>query len=176
MKVYHREKRCYLDITESQFNFICELLSNCGDVQAAKAKLGVTDALLKEYQADKLFWSYVVAEVELASRASKLTPDYVKDFVRASMDPTTKVSGTQIQAAALAARICGMWNTGGGQQRTKVEITPQSVSISFDDGIQPALPQVPSKNAATAQPDPVLAPLQITLQPKDTGNGKETNP
>lgn len=172
MKLFHRERKIYIDVNKDQFEFIIDVLEMCGDIPAVKAKRNMTDALLKEYQSDQLFWSYVMDEVELAARASRLTPDYIKDFVRASMDPTSKVTGTQIQAAALAARICGMWNNNG-VSRTKVEITPQNMSITFEDGLQAIPAPKPPENPATGQPGPAVPAIEYK---PEAPNGQETNP
>ena len=132
MKYYDTGSRSVIDLTQEQYDFLSAVLEFDGDIIAARAKYVITDMLYQQFIVDEIYWAAVTAAVEMRVRAKRLNPDYLKDFMVASIDGTRLPSKQQMQAVNLSMRMIGL---GQLNKSTRVEASPDSIKITFDEGM-----------------------------------------
>jgi len=131
MRYYSSATRCVIDVDTSQYDFLIAVAKCRGDLCKAFASVPpCTMAMKQSWVKDPLFWPAVRALQEQMARADRLNADFVKDHIVAGCDGF--VTKTQMAAINTAARVLGM---GLASKSTKVEATPDSIKISFDEGM-----------------------------------------
>ena len=134
MKFYDCGTRTVVDLTVDQWNFLNGMVELAGDLGAVRVKYPMSDMLLAQFQQDKTFWPMVETATTIAVRGRRLDPDYLKDYMLATLEGSQPRTKAQSQAINSTIRLLyGQQSTNSG----KVVIQPNRIEVTFIDGELP---------------------------------------
>lgn len=132
MKIYSLSIKRVLEISDIQFEFLERVSMNNGDIDKSVKEGNISIETIEDWKKDDNFWSSVEAVSNQFATARVLTVGYLKDQLISSIEGSR--TPTKIQMAAINASIKLLTGSGMGNRSAKLEITPNSFSVSFDEG------------------------------------------
>ncbi len=143
-----------INITEQQHEFLEAMAQTGGNILKAFAAVPPLSMDAKQqWVMDPLFWPAVLALKAQIARANALTVGFIKDHLVATADGAFTTHSQQ-QAINTAVRVLGL---GVATKSTKVEASPDSIKISFDEGLlteaTETIPRDPAPAPAPADSD-----------------------
>jgi hypothetical protein len=123
-------KHC-LNISDIQFDFLESVATNKGDIEKALELQPVSQEIKDGWKKDEDFWSSVTAVSNQLAMARTLNLAYVKDQLLATIEGQKQPN--KMQMAAINASIRLLQAGSAGIRSAKMEVTPDSFKVSFEE-------------------------------------------
>lgn len=133
MFVYSLATKSCIDITETQHAFLEKVAQTNGDINKAVGETCMSMQVLAEWKLDDKFWPMVEALGKQLAMARVLNLAYVKDQLISTIEGSK--APTKIQMAAINASIKLLQTGSAGIRTAKVEVTPDSFKVEFEEGV-----------------------------------------
>lgn len=130
--IYSLSLKSCLNISDIQFDFLESVASNKGDINKALDLQPVSQEIKDAWKKDEDFWSSVIAVSNQLAMARTLNLAYVKDQLLSTIEGHKQPS--KMQMAAINASIRLLQTGSAGIRSAKMEVTPDSFKVVFEEG------------------------------------------